>query len=55
MERGDFLKLLNFLDHQRQIAERPEPCPGHVCIPQQRMAAEIDAAVGFGWGHEVGQ
>ena len=48
---GYLLDLRHFLDHQRKVSNRPLPCPGHLGIAAQGLAAEDDALIGFGWGH----
>lgn len=48
---GDFFELGDLLQHQRQIAKRPQPGARHFGIAAQRVAAEDDALIGFFCGH----
>jgi len=55
VEFGDFFELRDFLEHQRQIAKRPQPGARHIRVSVQGLTAENDAAVGFGWRHGARQ
>lgn len=48
---GDFLKLGHLLLHKREVIQRPQACTGHFGIPNQSVAAQNDAAIGFGRAH----
>jgi hypothetical protein len=48
---GDLLKQRDFIRHNLEVSNGPLPCPGHLRVPEQGLAAEDDARVGFGRGH----
>ena len=49
---GNLFELRNLLLHQWKVSNRPHPCPRHINVAVQGLAAENDAAVGFGWCHD---
>jgi hypothetical protein len=51
MIHGDLLEQRDFISHDLKVSNRPLPCPGHLRGPEQGLAAEDDARVGFGRGH----
>jgi hypothetical protein len=51
MNDGDLLEQSNLVGHDLQVGNRPLPCPGHISVSGEGLAAEDDALVGFGWGH----
>lgn len=50
---GEALQHEDFVGHHLQIGYRPLPCARHVGVSCQGLTAEDDAAIGFGWGHEL--
>lgn len=48
---GNALKQRNLIGHDVKVGNRPLPCPRHLGVPEQGLAAEDDARVGFGRGH----
>ena len=53
MLSGDAIEQVKFLRNQMHIADRPNVVHGHGPIPEQGLAAEDDALVGFVWGHAM--
>ncbi len=48
---GDLLKQRDFISHDLKVCNWPFPCPCHIGVSVEGLAAEDDARVGFGRGH----